>query len=364
MPIVDITAMSLPATAPIEEAIACIDRSGKISLALVVDDAGRLTNTITDGDVRRAILAGHRLTDPIEKLLQVKELMPNPRPVTAPVGTPPGEALAIMQEKSVRQLPLLRSDGRVDDVILLRDLAPQTLRQLQAVLMAGGEGVRLRPLTDQVPKPMLPVGGKPLMELIVDKLRRVGVNKINIATHYKSEKIIDHFGNGSAFGVDINYVQEESPLGTGGALSLMPTPEEPTLVMNGDILTDIDVEAFWTYHQEHNADMTVAVRRYEFQVPYGVIECENSRIQAVKEKPNVSLFVNAGIYLLEPSVHSYIPKQQHFNMTDLIEVLLSHGKNVVGFPIREYWLDIGQHADYARAQEYTDGRQVCPGAEE
>ncbi len=361
---VDLSTISLQPTASIEEAIACIDRSGPLTLALVIDDAGRLTSTLTDGDVRRGILAGHELTDTVEALLKIKQRTAQPKAVTAPPGTSRDELLALMQEHSIRQLPIVGVDGRVVEIVLLSDMLPRTKsRGLQAVLMAGGQGSRLRPLTEQLPKPMLPVGGKPLMELTVEKLRRVGVKKINITTHYKPEKIVDHFGNGSAFGVDIEYVQEETPLGTGGALSLIAAPDEPMLVMNGDILTDIDIEAFLAYHQEQNADMTVAVRRYEFQVPYGVVECEDSRVQAVKEKPNIGFFVNAGIYLLEPSVHSYIPKQQHFNMTDLIQLLLNKGKNVAGFPIREYWLDIGQHADYERAQEYANGGHVCTGAE-
>jgi NDP-sugar pyrophosphorylase family protein len=223
--------------------------------------------------------------------------------------------------------------------------------------MAGGEGQRLRPLTENTPKPMLPIGGKPLMELIVAQLRDVGIRKINIATHYQAEKIIDHFGAGEGFGVDISYVREESPLGTGGALGLIDRPKESVLVINGDILTDIDFRTMHAFHIDNKAQMTVAVRQYEVQVPYGVIDCEGSRLTGLREKPKLSFFVNAGIYLLEPDVYNYIPVNQRFNMTDLVDLLLAAGKTVVAFPVREYWLDIGQRADYERAQaDSANGR--------
>jgi NDP-sugar pyrophosphorylase family protein len=178
-------------------------------------------------------------------------------------------------------------------------------------------------------------------------------------THYKSEKIVGYFGDGRAFGVELNYVNEEQPLGTGGALGLMPVPQEPLLVINGDILTQVDFRAMLAYHQEYQADMTVAVRRYEMQVPYGVIECEGPNVRRLQEKPQWGFLVNAGIYLLEPLVYQYIPNGERFNMTDLIQWLLDAGRTVVSFPIHEYWLDIGLHADYAQAQEdIAEGKMI------
>ncbi len=360
---INISAISLPRSATIGEAIACIDRSGRASLALIVDAEQRLINTLTDGDVRRGILAGYALGDSIEGLLDIKTRMPHAVPVTAAAGTSGRDLLALMQGANVRQVPLLDNNRRVVDVALLRDLLPQTLAAVEAIVMAGGEGLRLRPLTDQLPKPMLPVGGKPLMELIVDKLRTVGVRKINITTHYRPEAIVDHFGDGSAFGVDISYVNENTPLGTGGALGLLPRLQGPMLVMNGDILSDIDIEAFYQYHQDQRADMTVAVRRYELQVPYGVVECENTRILGIKEKPNLGFFVNAGIYLIEPSVQPYLPAAREFQMTDVIEKLVANDRRVEAYPIREYWVDIGRHADYEQAQQHADGRPTCAGVD-
>ena len=217
--------------------------------------------------------------------------------------------------------------------------------------MAGGLGTRLMPLTEDLPKPMLPVGGRPLMEHIIEQLQQAGIRRVHVSTHYKPEKIIEHFGDGQAFGVDLNYVNEDLPLGTGGALGLISPPSETQLVINGDILTQIDFGAMLAFHQDNAASLTMAVRRYELQVPYGVIECDGARVTSLKEKPQVGVLVNAGVYLLEPSVYEFIPRGRSFNMTDLIWWLLDAGRTVISFPIREYWLDVGQHGDYAQAQD-------------
>lgn len=349
-PRVDIRTLFLRSDASVGDAIASIDRSGRISIALIVDTEQRLVNTLSDGDIRRGFMAGLSLTNSVSELLAIKANTPHPFPVTAPESSTAETLLEMMRARAVRQIPLLTSAGIASHIVTLGDLLPEEPRALQAVVMAGGFGTRLRPLTQEMPKPMLPVGGRPLMELIIDQLRETGVSKINISTHFQAEKIVDHFGDGTGFGVDISYVNEESPLGTGGALSLMERPTDPVLVINGDILTDIDFRAMHAFHQEHDAMMTVAVRRYEVEVPYGVIDCDGPNIRGLREKPQIGFFVNAGIYLLEPAAYQYIPSKQHFNMTDLIEKLMVEKQTVISFPVREYWLDIGQHADYERAQ--------------
>jgi dTDP-glucose pyrophosphorylase len=348
---------------PVSEVIACIDRSGRVSLALVVDNDSKLINTLSDGDVRRGILAGVRLSDSASALLAIKAQTPYPLPVTAPIGTPEDELLLTMQNLAVRQIPLVDADGVPRNVVILNDLLPQVTRGLRAVIMAGGLGTRLRPLTEDMPKPMLPVVGKPLMEHMICQLRDTGIHHVNITTHYKAEKITEHFGDGADFGVKINYVREEIPLGTGGALGLLNRPEEPLLVINGDVLTQVDFRSMYAFHQDNHADMTVGVRRYEAKVPYGVIECEGVSVRSLREKPELTFFVNAGIYLLEPEVHDYIPANQHMNMTDLVLKLIDCGKSVVSYPICEYWLDIGQHDDYRKAQQDAmSGEVVLPGS--
>lgn len=332
------------------DAIACIDKNQK-GIVLVVDASHKLLGTVTDGDIRRAVLARLPLESPIGELIEKKRSTPYYRPIVAAKTSTTARLLELMLEKQVHQVPLLDEQERVVDLITMQDLVPDQPLDIQAVIMAGGFGTRLQPLTNDLPKPMLPVGGRPLMEHIVKQLRVAGIQRVNVTTHYKPEKIMDHFGDGQAFDVALSYVNEDLPLGTGGALGLLPTPSEPTLVINGDILTDINIRAFVDYHREYKAAMTVAVRRYEVEVPYGVIEAEECHIKRINEKPKLTFFVNAGIYLIEPSVYELIPAGKSFHMTDLIEWLIQAKRTVVSFPIREDWLDVGRHADYALAQE-------------
>ena len=333
----------------IRQAIACIDRNEK-GIVLITDEKQRLLGAITDGDVRRALLAGLNLDVPVSELLARKAGSIYPKPITAPVGTNPTDLLQLMKKHVIRQVPLLDREGRVVGLATMDELLPEKTPPFQAVIMAGGYGTRLRPLTRKLPKPMLPVGRQPMLELIIKQLRKAGIRNVNISTHYKAKKITEHFGDGSAFGVQLQYLREDRPLGTAGALGLMRKSKEPILVINGDILTKVNFRAMLDFHREQKADMTVAVQKYDVQVSYGVVETENCFIRRLTEKPNFLYLVNAGIYLLEPSVPHLIPKGEHFDMTDLIQKLLDQGRPVVSFPIREYWLDIGNHAEYNQAQ--------------
>ena len=349
-----IRAFSVSLQTPIHEVIETIDRSGAVSVALLLDDEGRLIATITDGDIRRAILAGIQIDAAVEKMLPLKATLPNPEPVIALKGIDPASALALMQACRVRQLPLVDADRRVVDVMLLVDLIEQPPDSLRAVIMAGGFGTRLRPLTDNLPKPMLPVGGRPLIERIVGQLKESGIDQIVVTTHFKPEVIVDHFGDGADFGVTMTYVQEDEPLNTGGAIGLIPDIDEPLLVINGDILTHVDFRALHDFHRDCGADMTVGVRRYLFKVPYGVIENDGTRVTRIDEKPEMSVFVNAGIYLLEPSVRKYVERGVSLSMTDLIQTVIDAGKVVVSFPVLEYWMDVGRADDYLQAQADQD----------
>jgi NDP-sugar pyrophosphorylase family protein len=258
--------------------------------------------------------------------------------------------LALMRRHGVRHIPLLDARQRVAGLVLLEELVPEDRLCLQAVIMAGGKGTRLRPLTDNVPKPMLPIGNRPLLEHTIERLREAGVSRIHIATHYRPEKITEHFGDGRRFGVDVRYVTEPAALGTAGALGLLEGTDEPLLVINGDILTNLNIKAMLSFHIEHGADLTIAARPYGVQVPYGVIQCDGWSVRAIEEKPAYQFFVNAGVYLIQPGSLCHVPSGRVFDMTNLIERLLVEGRNVVGFPVHEYWLDIGRPPDYERAQ--------------
>ncbi len=333
------------------DAIECINRNAK-GIALVVDNNRVLLGTVTDGDIRRIILKGIQIESPVQAMIDSKHSDAGiySKPITASVDTDDLSLAELMKAYSIRQIPLINDSGQVMELVTWDEFIPSNPTELNAVVMAGGFGTRLRPLTEDIPKPMLPLGEKPLIERTVIQLRDAGVKQVNISTHYKPEKIIEHFGNGQGFGLDINYVNEEHPLGTGGALGLMAVPKNPLLVINGDIVTEVNFQTMYAYHSEHNAALTVAVRQYEYQVPYGVMESNGPFVQAIREKPSYHFFVNAGIYLLEPSVYQYIPAGEHFNMTDLIEMLIANNEVVVNFPIIEYWLDIGRHEDYEQAQ--------------
>ncbi|MBI4125581.1 MAG: nucleotidyltransferase family protein [Deltaproteobacteria bacterium] len=333
-----------------QEAIAKMNE-GRLGIVLVVDEDRRLIGTITDGDIRRAVLAKFPLSHLVTALLEQKTGTEYAKPLYALAGQTKSEYLKILRQNALSHLPIINGEKQVVALLTSDEFMVDSLASIDAVVMAGGRGIRLMPLTGDIPKPMLPVGEKPLLEIIIHKLRTAGIQKINVTTHHKPEKIKEYFGDGRDFGIDLNYVSEERPLGTAGALGLLENIQKTTLVINGDILTDVDFKAMFQFHREHNADLTVAVRVCELEVPFGVVECQGAQVKAIQEKPKVSLMVNAGIYLLEPHVYSYIPAGEQYHMTDLIQHLISKKINVISFPIHEYWIDIGAHAEYEKAQK-------------
>ena len=331
-----------------------------VGIVLVVDNDGKLLGTITDGDIRRAILAKTDFNKWAQVILDTKQGTLYAEPIYSYIEDDPAEYLKMLREHQISHLPLIDKQFKVAGLVTLDEFMSQKNFLAQAVIMAGGKGERLRPLTVDTPKPMLPIGDKPLMEIILDQLREAGIRQVNVTTHHKSEKITQHFGDGSNFGLQINYVTEDRPLGTVGGLTLMEPPAETTLVMNGDILTQIGFKAMLDYHREHDADLTMAVQMCDIQIPYGVIECEGTFITRLTEKPQLDFMVNAGIYLLEPNVFSLIPKDTEYDMTDLVQDSVDKGLTVVAFPIREYWIDIGKYSDYEQAQEDLRVGKVAP----
>ena len=327
----------------ISVAMAQLDKAAT-GILLVCDNERHLLGLLTDGDFRRAILQRKLLSEPGAKIA-------TSRPITGPVSVAASEALRLMSDHDISQLPVVDGEGVVQKLILSQDIVPNRDLALSAVVMAGGFGKRLMPLTERVPKPMLPVGGRPLLELTIAQLRRAGIKDVNVTTHYLPEAISDHFGSGETFGVHLNYVKEDQPLGTAGGIKLLKQFDSTMLVINGDILTGAPFAAMLDYHRTYHADLTVGVRKYEVQVPFGVVECDDVHVKALEEKPSLSFFINAGTYLIEPSVREFIPAGQRFDMTDLISKLIEAGRVVVSFPIMEYWLDMGRHEDYAKAQQ-------------
>lgn len=332
----------VPPTATIRDTIQAID-TGSLQIALVADADDKLLGTVTDGDIRRAILKGVALDAPIQQVM-------NRRPITVPAQLNQEETLAFMRVNRVYRIPVVNDAGQVTGLALFDDLINPGERPNAVVLMAGGLGTRLRPLTNDQPKPLLKVGSKPVLQTIVENFRDQGFRRFYISVNYKAEMIQEYFGDGSPFDVAIEYLHEDQRLGTAGALTLLPeAPKEPLIVMNGDLLTKVDYRHLLDFHANHRSHATMCVREYDFQVPYGVVEINKHRITGIKEKPVQRFFVNAGIYVLEPEALAHIPAGQFYDMPTLFEQLLAEGEEACVFPIREYWIDIGQKADLERA---------------
>jgi dTDP-glucose pyrophosphorylase len=336
----------------VREVIRAID-AGKAHLALVVDADRRLLGTITDGDIRRALLAGIDLDGPAEPIVHRSPVTANPE-----VGE--ADVRALMTQHRIDQVPVI-ADERVIDVVLLRELVTDR-GENHVVIFAGGEGQRLRPLTENVPKPMLEVGGRPLLETVLEQVRDAGFSKAFLLVNYRSEEIERHFGGGEGVGLDLRYVHEPAPLGSAGGLSLVREElDRPFVVLNADLLTNVDVRALLNFHQSEENVITVGVKQFVLEVPYGVVELDETRVLAVREKPELRFFVNAGIYALDPEATAFLPEaESEFHMTHLIERALVEGARVGSFPVHEYWLDIGQMSDYERANDDHVTRLFVP----
>ena len=346
----DLTHVLMREGATLRQVLEAMTRSGK-QIVLVIDVDRRLVGVVTDGDIRRAMLRGATLDAKVEEVV-------NRKPLTFPAGLPPAEALAVMRDRSVRHLPVLDADHRVLGLLRLEDLLATPPLTARAVIMAGGEGRRLKPLTEATPKPLIAVGGKPLIEIMIERLRQSGITSVLIAVHHKADMIRDRVGDGSRLGVAIEYVEEPEPLGTMGALPLMRERlDGPFFVVNADILTKCDFRAMWEYHRglEYPA-MTVGVSLHQVDIPYGEFTLHEGRVTRVEEKPRKEFPVNAGIYLLDPSAIDLIPPGEYFDATDMIRALVDRGKFVAAHLIREYWLDVGRAHDLEKAnRDFAEG---------
>jgi dTDP-glucose pyrophosphorylase len=348
----DIEQIKIVVTSTIEKALSVID-SGAVKIALVVDTDNKLLGTLSDGDIRRGLLRKKTLNETIEDVYFKN-------PTTANKGASKEDLLHLCLVNGIAQVPIVDEDRKVIDLFIIDDGLQKKQHENHVVLMVGGLGTRLRPLTENTPKPMLKVGGKPILETIVKRFVDSGFTNITMCLGYKSNVIRDYFKDGSGFGVNINYIVEEKRMGTAGALTLLKKmPNEPFFVMNGDLLTNIDFEKMLDFHVEHNSKATMCVREYDIEVPYGVVNVANESIISIAEKPIHSFFVNAGIYLLESDCIDLIPDNEFYDMPTLFEELIAAKEKIVSFSLQEYWLDIGRIADYERANfEYSKNFNV------
>ena len=338
-------------TATIRDAIKVIDSAG-FQIAMVVNEKGEFLGTVTDGDVRRGLLHGSEMSHPVLTVT-------NRNPHTAADDASDVALLALMKQHLFRQIPLINTEGRLTGLVhanYLQEHVKSTNNPV--ILMAGGLGKRLRPMTEKTPKPLLPIGDKPLLEMILENFIHQGFSDFYISVNYRADTLKSHFGNGSRWGVSIRYLEEEEPLGTAGALRLLPEkPKLSAFVMNGDLLTRVNFKDLLSYHHEQSATATMCVREYDMEVPFGVVSLEGNRIQRIDEKPVHRFFVNAGIYLVSPEAFDLIPNDRRFDMTELFEVVIANNLETAAFPIHEYWLDIGRLDDFERANlDFRNGQ--------
>lgn len=327
----------------LRDAMVALDRGAR-QIALALDASGRLVGVATDGDVRRALLGGATIDDPLGPLLT--------RAFVA-VGMAEGraEAIELMRARRIGAVPVIDADGRPSGLHLLHEFLEPVERANWAVVMAGGQGVRLRPLTDTVPKPMLRVAGRPILERIVLHLVGFGISRIFISVGYMADVIEAHFGDGSQLGCQIEYLREERPLGTGGALGILPEPPaDAVLVMNGDLVTSADLGGLLDFHASGGYAATIGVRRYLHSVPFGCVERSGDQVLNLTEKPTIEREINSGIYAVAPETVARVRPGSTIAMPDLIGELLDAGGRVGAFEIEDDWIDVGQRDQLDQAR--------------
>lgn len=340
----------LPADATVQSAIRNLDASS-LQIALVIASDGTLLGALTDGDIRRGLLRGLDLNSPVDSIM-------NREPLVVPPQLSRDTALQLMRANKIHQLPVVDERRRVLGLHVWDELLTPAARSNVMVIMAGGQGRRLRPLTETCPKPLLPVAGKPMLEHIIERARADGFRRFVLSVGYLGHMIEEYFGDGGRWKVRVEYIREDSPLGTAGALSLLsPRPNEPLLVTNGDVLTDIRYDELLDFHCHHGAAATMAVRLYEWQHPFGVVHTNGVDIDSLEEKPVTRNHVNAGIYVLEPKTLNVLSDGEQCDMPTLFNRVQGRSWRTIVYPMHEPWLDVGRVGDLERAQTgQKDGR--------
>lgn len=340
----------------VAQAMEAIDR-GKIHLAFVTDEDSRLIGVISDGDIRRALLSSVSLASPAAPLI-------NRAPTVVTPNTSPDRVNSLFADLVLSAIPVVDEDGKILGVVTPFDQSFEANDQpsaklpykqnVVAVIMAGGKGQRLMPLTENTPKPMLKVGDRPLIEQIVSRLVRSGITDIYISVNYLGEVIESHFGDGAKFGARIGYLREEKALGTAGALTLLPdSVTGPLLVLNGDIIVGAEYPRVLNFHRAMGGELTVAVARHEFTIPFGVVKVNGDRVEGLVEKPTHRSLINAGLYVVDSRLIRSQPQGEALNMTDIVVDALAKGKKVVPFPLHEVWLDIGTPEQLSKAHRFA-----------
>jgi dTDP-glucose pyrophosphorylase len=334
--------------ASVRDTIASMNDSGW-QAAVVVDGGDRLLGLVTDGDIRRGLLRGVDLAAPVGEVV-------NRSPLTVGVDESDGATRALMRERGIHLVPVVDDDGRVRGIATLDGLPDRFDQPNPVVIMAGGVGRRLRPLTENYPKPMLQVGERPILETIVTSFAAQGFRNVYLSVNFRAEVVRDHFDDGSRFGVSITYLEEDEPLGTAGALSLLPPGiQHPIVVMNGDLITRLSVTTLLAFHANAAAAATMAVREATFDIPFGVVEVDETAITTITEKPTRRHLVNAGIYVVDPEVAASVPTGTYLDMPTLFNGLIADGRRTAAFPLHEYWIDVGRLDELERARaEWTE----------
>ncbi|MDC0029917.1 nucleotidyltransferase family protein [Pseudomonadota bacterium] len=317
-------------------------------ICFIVDNNNCLIGSVTDGDIRRGLINGQSVDSAVSKIM-------NTRPISILSAQSENEAHKIMASNHIKQLPVVDKKNRLIGLHLIDQILNLTPKENFILIMAGGFGKRMMPLTEQIPKPMLMVGDKPILEHIIINAKAQGFKKFVISLHYLGELIIDYFGDGSNLDVSISYLHESEPLGTAGALSLIePKPELPFIVTNGDIVTDINYANLLDFHESNQSQATMTIKKYELQNPYGVVNTKGLEIISFEEKPIQVSYVNAGIYALNPSGLKYLRKNQPCDMPDFFKLLKSKKHLVTAYPIHETWADVGRPIDLSEVNKSSD----------
>ncbi len=335
----------IQASDDIGKSIEIIHKSGK-RIGLVVDKQNKLLGTVTDGDIRRALLNKLNMSEQVTKIM-------NSNPAFSSIKESSNKKIQLMQDRDILHIPLLDKNGSVIGLDSLHDLIKKPVYENAVVIMAGGFGKRLMPLTEETPKPLLKVGTKPILETIINNLKGHGFRNFYISLHYKADMIRDYFGDGTDLNISIDYLEEKEPMGTAGCLSLLPDDisDLPLILMNGDLITELNFASLLDNHNQSKSEATVCVAEYDFQVPYGVLKVKDNEIISIKEKPIQKFFVNAGIYVLNKSLLSKIEKDKFIDMPDILIKKLSKNESINTFPIFEKWIDIGRVSDFMKANE-------------